>query len=76
MVELLKEQIQEIVHTKEGAQVAMLCLSYSSPKVSILLLRSKSSSSLPTPHSYSVQFWLILVYLDSDGLCFDYRIVS
>ncbi|RUS17606.1 armadillo-type protein, partial [Endogone sp. FLAS-F59071] len=40
MVELLKEQVQEIVHTKEGAQVVMLSLSYSSPKDRKLMIKA------------------------------------
>ncbi|KAJ2957959.1 hypothetical protein NQZ79_g6437 [Umbelopsis isabellina] len=32
MMEHLKDQLAEIVHTKEGAQVAMLCIAYASPK--------------------------------------------
>jgi pumilio family protein 6 len=34
MMEHLKDQLAEIIHTKEGAQVAMLCIAYASPKVS------------------------------------------
>ncbi|OZJ05223.1 hypothetical protein BZG36_02452 [Bifiguratus adelaidae] len=32
MMEMLKESIAEIVHTKEGSRVAMLCISYGKPK--------------------------------------------
>jgi pumilio family protein 6 len=32
LMSLLRDSLQEIVHTREGARVAMLCLSYSSPK--------------------------------------------
>ncbi|RUP51862.1 hypothetical protein BC936DRAFT_145038 [Jimgerdemannia flammicorona] len=40
MVDLLKEQLQEIIHTKEGAQVAMLCLSYATAKDRKLMIKS------------------------------------
>src|SRR5690348_9718493 len=32
MLDVMKEQAVEILHTKEGAQVAMLCLLHASPK--------------------------------------------
>ncbi|KAI9232139.1 MAG: armadillo-type protein, partial [Podila humilis] len=32
MLDVMKEQAVEILHTKEGAQVAMFCLMYASPK--------------------------------------------
>jgi pumilio family protein 6 len=32
LMSLLRDSLQEIIHTREGARVAMLCLSYSSPK--------------------------------------------
>ncbi|KAI9282497.1 armadillo-type protein [Umbelopsis sp. AD052] len=32
MMEQLKDQLAEIVHTKEGSQVAMLCIAHASPK--------------------------------------------
>ncbi|KAI7823222.1 armadillo-type protein, partial [Gamsiella multidivaricata] len=32
MLDVMKEQAVEILHTKEGAQVAMLCLLYATPK--------------------------------------------
>ncbi|KAF8927565.1 armadillo-type protein [Dissophora ornata] len=32
MLEVMKEQAVEMLHTKEGAQVAMLCLLYATPK--------------------------------------------
>lgn len=38
MMEQLKDQLAEIVHTKEGSQVAMLCIAHASPKVSSLLI--------------------------------------
>lgn len=40
MMEQLKDQLAEIVHTKEGSQVAMLCIAHASPKVSSLLIHA------------------------------------
>ncbi|CAO3587481.1 unnamed protein product [Absidia cylindrospora] len=40
LMSLLRDSLQEIVHTREGARVAMLCLSYSSPKDKKAIIKS------------------------------------
>ncbi|KAF9430287.1 hypothetical protein BGZ94_007556 [Podila epigama] len=40
MLDVMKEQAVEILHTKEGAQVAMFCLLYASPKDRKAILRT------------------------------------
>ncbi|KAF9582588.1 pumilio domain member 6 [Lunasporangiospora selenospora] len=40
MLEVMKEQAVEMLHTKEGAQVAMLCLLYATPKDRKAMLKS------------------------------------
>lgn len=40
LVELLKEQIPEIVHTKEGSMVAMLCIAHAHAKTRKIIIRS------------------------------------
>ncbi|KAK9767790.1 Pumilio y domain member 6 [Basidiobolus ranarum] len=40
MIALIKEQVAEILHTKDGAQVAMLCLLYATPKDRKVIVKS------------------------------------
>jgi pumilio family protein 6 len=40
MIGLVKEQIAEIVHTKDGAQAAMLMLAHSTPKDRKVMVRA------------------------------------
>lgn len=38
MMAHIRDNLQEILHTREGAKVAMICISYASPKVKWLTL--------------------------------------
>ncbi|ORX64151.1 ARM repeat-containing protein [Basidiobolus meristosporus CBS 931.73] len=40
MIAIIKEQVAEILHTKDGAQVAMLCLLYATPKDRKVIVKS------------------------------------